>query len=84
MSLLAATDIGRREQDPWAPSTPKPSPPPTGIYLGRLFTERTLGSWRMGFIAGVPRAPEGFSRPRRSYPVALGTTSSASNAGNAP
>ena len=42
----------------------------------------TFSGWTR-IIAGAPRAPERFSRPRRSYPVEYGTTSSASNAGKA-
>ena len=42
----------------------------------------TFSGWTR-MIAGAPHAPERFSRPRRSYPVEHGTTSSASNAGNA-
>ena len=42
----------------------------------------TFSGWTR-MIAGAPHAPERFSRPRRSFPVEHGTTSSASNAGNA-
>ena len=40
----------------------------------------TFSGWTR-IIAGAPHAPERFSRPRRSCPVALGTTNSALNAG---